>query len=192
MKKKSFPGNAILLPPAEKKCFTKFGGKPHLPEKISWPVNQQGYELNFLAQIHFPELAAKTKLPAEGTVFIFYDDSSSWKIIYSEDPLPESQREPAPMDILPRIYRETFRTFKVLRSPYSHSAPRHQMLGHPFCIQNDDPVPGHTLLLQLDSDWERNGPGWIWGDAGLLYFFILPEDLKNKRFEKVKCVWQCC
>jgi len=42
------------------------------------------------------------------------------------------------------------------------------------------------LLFQLDSD-----AGFMWGDSGRIYFFILPEDLASKNFEEVKLVLQC-
>ncbi|MFL9833225.1 YwqG family protein [Chryseobacterium terrae] len=43
------------------------------------------------------------------------------------------------------------------------------------------------LLLQIDSDEEI-----MFGDSGVANFFINPEDLKNKRFEKAWFNWDCC
>ncbi len=43
------------------------------------------------------------------------------------------------------------------------------------------------LLLQLDTD---DNPGWMWGDAGKLYFWIREEDLKSNNFENVWMVSQ--
>jgi uncharacterized protein YwqG len=45
------------------------------------------------------------------------------------------------------------------------------------------------LLLQLDTDEE--GPGWMWGDAGRLYFWIRRSDLAARAFEKAWVVLQC-
>jgi len=45
------------------------------------------------------------------------------------------------------------------------------------------------LLLQIDSDEE--GPGWMWGDTGMLYFWIREQDLANKRFDRVWTILQC-
>jgi uncharacterized protein YwqG len=45
------------------------------------------------------------------------------------------------------------------------------------------------LLLQIDSD--EQGPGWMWGDLGRLYFCIRSTDLAEKRFDRVWCVQQC-
>lgn len=43
------------------------------------------------------------------------------------------------------------------------------------------------LLLQIDTDDEI-----MFGDSGVANFFINPEDLKNKRFEKAWFNWDCC
>jgi len=43
------------------------------------------------------------------------------------------------------------------------------------------------LLLQIDTDEEI-----MFGDSGVANFFINPEDLKNKRFEKAWFNWDCC
>jgi uncharacterized protein YwqG len=46
------------------------------------------------------------------------------------------------------------------------------------------------LLLQVDTD-EKDGPGWMWGDAGIVYFWIHREDLAARAFDKVICIEQC-
>ncbi|HUJ57027.1 MAG TPA: YwqG family protein [Kofleriaceae bacterium] len=45
------------------------------------------------------------------------------------------------------------------------------------------------LLLQIDSD--EAGPGWMWGDAGCLYFWIRKQDLEARRFENAWAILQC-
>jgi uncharacterized protein YwqG len=53
------------------------------------------------------------------------------------------------------------------------------------------------LLLQIDSDEEyKDGEEeeereMMWGDCGLLYFWIRLEDLQNKNFEKTWLIEQC-
>jgi hypothetical protein len=54
----------------------------------------------------------------------------------------------------------------------------HQMLGHREYI-NDIETAGRTLLLQLNSDCI-----WSWGDVGTLGFWIAPEDLAARRFDR--------
>ncbi len=43
-------------------------------------------------------------------------------------------------------------------------------------------------LLQLDEEKALN---WSWGDAGLMYFSILDEDLTQRRFDRVMAELQC-
>lgn len=106
----------------------------------------------------------------------------------------------------------------LLRQPSTDGAPIHHLLGHPRIIQNDMRLEAQlvthglyagdasgyesprakelaagaadwVLLLQIDSD--ERCPGWMWGDAGRLYFWIRSEDLKAKRFDKTWMALQC-
>jgi uncharacterized protein YwqG len=45
------------------------------------------------------------------------------------------------------------------------------------------------LLLQVDTDEE--GPGWMWGDVGRIYFWIKRQDLSSLRFDDVWLILQC-
>ena len=192
MKNKPSVIKALCLVPSRNKCFTKFGGNPNLPESIVWPETSKGQPLDFLAQIHFSEITEKTDLPESGTLFVFYSNYENWKLIYTEEPLPESGRAPVQTGGRPWVYRESFRRFKFLRSSRCKFAPYHQMLGRPYCLQHDNMAPGYKLLLQIDSDLEDNGPGWTWGDVGIIYFFIRPSDLDEKNFDNVRAFWECC
>lgn len=44
------------------------------------------------------------------------------------------------------------------------------------------------LLLQIDTD---EGPGWMWGDVGRIYFWIKRNDLASLRFDDVWLIFQC-
>ena len=44
------------------------------------------------------------------------------------------------------------------------------------------------MLLQLDTD--ESGPGWMWGDAGCLYFWIRKQELAERNFENVWAILQ--
>jgi uncharacterized protein YwqG len=69
------------------------------------------------------------------------------------------------------------------------------MLGHPDYIQIDEDTPAppadRVLLLQLDSDQEPDGPDFMWGDMGMLWFFISRADFKARRFENATLEWEC-
>lgn len=66
----------------------------------------------------------------------------------------------------------------------------HDVLGG--TVAGNEPKSGAQdwiLLMQLETDDE--GPGWIWGDAGALYFWIRKQDLAAMRFDRVWCLLQC-
>jgi len=82
--------------------------------------------------------------------------------------------------------------------------PVHQVLGYPAIIQNDPcywacrssvgrklggDQQAWRLLWQIDTDEE--GPGLMWGDAGILYVMIPDADLKDRRFDRLQIEWQC-
>ncbi len=97
------------------------------------------------------------------------------------------------------------------------AAPYHQLLGHPRPVQNEmqlecqlvsngiscgdprgyeDPrrkgleagADDWRLLFQLDSD---DDAAMIWGDLGMVYFWIRLQDLRKGDFEKTWTVLQC-
>ncbi|MFF3763408.1 YwqG family protein [Streptomyces sp. NPDC001922] len=45
-----------------------------------------------------------------------------------------------------------------------------------------------VLLAQFDSD---DDAGMMWGDCGVLYWLIRPEDLARRRFDRAMFTWQC-
>jgi uncharacterized protein YwqG len=77
----------------------------------------------------------------------------------------------------------------------------HQIEGYPHAVQGEvfeecgdyseksEEEDDWTLLFQVDSDEENLE--MMWGDVGMLYFCILTEDLKKRRFEEAWCVMQC-
>ncbi len=81
--------------------------------------------------------------------------------------------------------------------------PAHQVSGFPDCIQDDnmeqkcqqlnaqnEPCDKNDwrLLLQLDTDEKAE---IIWGDCGMLYFWIKEQDAKKQDFDKVRLILQC-
>jgi hypothetical protein len=111
--------------------------------------------------------------------------------------------------------KEAYDDFRAAELP----RPQHQIDGHPVTVQEEridaaahlafhgvrsddhgklsrsqreELLAGHeewTLLLQLDSDDE--GPGWMWGDCGLLYFLVRKDDARRGNFDDVWVILQC-
>ncbi|MCD0477340.1 DUF1963 domain-containing protein [Chryseobacterium sp. LC2016-29] len=68
----------------------------------------------------------------------------------------------------------------------------HKIGGYAYFTQADvrdynQNLKQDLLLLQIDTDDEI-----MFGDSGVANFFINPEDLKNKKFEKAWFNWDCC
>lgn len=61
---------------------------------------------------------------------------------------------------------------------------RHQLLGAPRIMQQlgMQLAENHILLMQFDTDDPLH---WMWGDVGLLQFWIKKEDLLRRRFDNV-------
>ena len=96
-------------------------------------------------------------------------------------------------------YIEFCETLWPARSP--GEVVKHQMFGYASPVQNEmelecqfqrsgekprwdlpperfiDASRDWVLLLQVDSDDGKAGPGWMWGDAGMVYFWIHRDDL---------------
>jgi hypothetical protein len=107
---------------------------------------------------------------------------------------------------------------QLLNDLYEPSSILHRIGGHSQPVQNDmrleaqlvtngiwcgdasgynDPrrptleqgVQDWQLLLQVDTD--EDGPGWMWGDVGRLYFWIRRQDLAKRDFSQIFCAEQC-
>lgn len=100
--------------------------------------------------------------------------------------------------------------------------PHHQMAGYPDPIQNPDmenecelvsqrvntgssdgynSAEGQRLLnaggaddwrLVLQVDTDEDGPGWMWGDSGMLYFWVKQDAGRAGDFSNAWLVLQCC
>ena len=68
--------------------------------------------------------------------------------------------------------------------------------GYPIFTQSDprdcQMLQNYELLLQIDSDEDSDGENVImWGDFGVVNFFIDPADLKRGDFSRVYYNWDC-
>lgn len=66
----------------------------------------------------------------------------------------------------------------------------HRMGGYHDGLQSEAQIgPTNTLLLlQVASDPAMN---WVWGDAGVYYFWIRPDDLATGDFSKATAILEC-
>jgi len=104
--------------------------------------------------------------------------------------------------------------------PILFPEPQHQLLGKPYVIQepmehychrltNDLPLHGKLdradqerldaltthendwrLIFQIDS--HKDPTDWMWGDCGMLYYWIKDQDLRARDFSKIWGMLQCC
>lgn len=67
---------------------SKVGGTPYLPKGIPFPVNAEGVQLFFMAQINFAEMPALEGFPNKGILQFFIFDDGSYGLDFDE---PEAQ-----------------------------------------------------------------------------------------------------
>jgi uncharacterized protein YwqG len=67
------------------------------------------------------------------------------------------------------------------------------MLGCADLIQGNivEDADDNVLLLQLNSIESVDADELMFGDCGAIYFYISRQDLKNKRFDRIKFELQC-
>lgn len=162
---------------------------------------------------------AVTFVPDESTEMVRVGDNRPPKLptcllTFSKQvqlPEPRSFLEGAPEELL--FCGDYADLVRSLRQPDSQ---HHQLLGRPTVVQdpmemdcqmasNDvkivngywdrkamaemkSGVGDWRLLLQLGSE---GAPGWMWGDLGLLYFWIRKQDLAAAKFDRCWCRLQC-
>lgn len=107
------------------------------------------------------------------------------------------------MDYYLSVPQEAFDNFWDIIETLTEEPVAHQLLGHPCILQpgydmreecdqfrnanlNEPDSENHPsawiLLSQIASD--PDGPGFCWGDGGIVYFWIKSEDLKARRFDR--------
>lgn len=123
----------------------------------------------------------------------------------------------SPSDEIDEEEREDL--FEALQEQAYGDFPHHQVGGVPDAVQNEGmedecqlashgvycgDSAGYTseegqalmlgssdwrLLFQIDSD---EAPGWMWGDTGILYFWVRESDARQGDFSRVWVCLQCC
>ena len=163
------------------------------------------------AVLHVPDLEAPT---ADSSGAIGTESFAHLNVILRRvDTFPSTQR--SELDELSDEEKEAY--WSLIDTPFE-GLPKHQLSGFPSPIQDDemelqcqlvtnglylgdssdydDPrarelAAGATdwrLLLQLDTDLDAD---MMWGDSGMLYFWVRQQDAAAGRFENIWCILQC-
>ena len=188
---------------------SKWWGFPDMPDTLEYPeitVNDEGdqYEdpLTFVGQIRCEDIApfdTENLLPHEGMLYFFaamdyflgdldtlaYPGMGEWEMPYYK--------------VLYGPTCENLHTHKIL---YDDGTPvcrpaeainfekaepcddNTKLLGFSYYDEIREQYPEHISLLQIDEndDWDLR-----FYDCGMLCFLITPDDLKNRRWNQVKC-----
>lgn len=198
---------------------SKFGGYPDLLSVSDHPGENLTFLAQFRLS-DFAGFESVEALPKEGMLSFFYDldeqpwgdadERHLWRVLYTEattlervrvgEALKEraatfeegyAQNDDALFDLMSE---EEYTAFEELFD----EGELHAVGGHPDEVQNDvfeeieetygerfrDPF----LLFQMDSSEELD---IMFGDAGILYFLIPTDALKDKRFEEAEIIMQC-
>ena len=91
---------------------------------------------------------------------------------------------------IPTYDRSGYPTLEAFKHSTFAADIAHQLLGHPALVQEERFPPEQRLVLQFDSDLD--GPGWMWGDGGVVWFHITDDALINRRFDEATCSWSSC
>lgn len=81
-------------------------------------------------------------------------------------------------------FQENNELLHHLESVTVDRAAGHRLGGYPFFVQSDPRTPysNAVLLAQLDNDWDA---GVMWGDNGIVQWFIDADDLARRDFSRV-------
>ncbi len=170
-------------------------------DKDSWKVI---YQKRADTEIKFPR-----NLEGE-----FRFDTVYLKAVKSEQ-LPSLERDEAQALNLSEAQQDTY---YELGDREFGDQPSHQVSGYPDCVQNDDmelecqllerginlddasvyesdtakallpEAENWGLLLQLDTDEDA---GMMWGDCGMLYFWVKKQEARESNFDNVRMILQC-
>lgn len=166
----------------------------YLIESNAWGFNPRDKGSSSIVYFAGSSMELSRQKPPQNTTSLTLASSVSFETIWSID------------DSL-IVADEDFETYCELKEQLgpSDTETNHRLLGNCHTIQGpmkedceamaallhqgEKPKESWELLLQVDSD--TNGPGWGWGDAGHIYFWISSSDLKSLLFDQHWLRYQC-
>ncbi|MBP5644537.1 MAG: DUF1963 domain-containing protein [Bacteroidales bacterium] len=202
----------ITTQPADNPLFgqSKWWGQPDMPEELEYPeitlVDDDGEEyqdpLTFVCQLRCEELAPldpEGLLPHGGMLWFFaaldyflgdmdspaYPGLGPWqqkyfRVLYS----PKCDDLHTHSIVYDDGTPVGLPAEAISFSQCDESGDGIRLLGEPYIEEVREEMPGRMSLLQIDEDDRWN---LIFHDCGMLNFLITPDDLHNRRWDKVEC-----
>ena len=202
---------SITTHPTDDALFaqSKWWGEPDMPESLDYPevlVTEDGDSwqdpLTFVCQIRLEDIAAldpEGLLPHKGMLYFFaaldyflgdidapsYPGMGEWqpqyfRVLYAPSCEELHTHHVFDADGNPANLPAEAITF----TPCDANDDGQRLLGLPYIEDVREAMPGMLSLLQVEEndDWDLT-----FHDCGTLHFLIDPEDLKQRRWDKVAC-----
>ncbi len=189
---------------------SKWWGLPDMPENLDWPevtvVDEEDEEyadpLTFVCQLRCDELAPfdpEGLLPHEGMLYFFaaldyflgdldtpaYPGMGEWKTDYFRVRYAPSCEELHTHQLnYPDGTPATMPAETITFEPCNAAEDGLRLLGRPYFEEVGEAMPDMISLLQIDESdrWRLT-----FHDSGMLNFLISPDDLAQRRWERVVC-----
>ncbi len=193
---------------------SKLGGGPDLPATVEWPKTKQGRALEHVATLDLSKLPAIKGVPRlSGRLLFFLDEKNLFDselenaVLHIPAGAKSTRRKSPrgtmtfkPSSLTPKVedtipaasshacralpIGKTYDRYLNLRDswPPHEKGELHRSFGHGD-VEHEAKEPEPLLLLQVDSYSHGN---IMWGDAGKLFWWISPADLKASRFARAR------
>ncbi|AAN50080.1 DUF1963 domain-containing protein [Leptospira interrogans] len=171
---------------------SKFGGNPDLPESLSYPKSENGYDIPFLCQLNLGEF--DNEITSEGILYFFcqLDDTTEYGVVlFSKDTksLIPSDCQHLDLDVgitYPLTERAiSFKEFEELPEDdenYYEVMGRSRIGGSILKAGADYSKDGRVSLLQFNSNEIEELQGEV---EEFIHFFIDSTDLISLNFTNI-------
>ena len=197
---------------------SKFGGSPDVPAGFFWPTAEGSKgPMEFVGQIRLADLLEPLPeaIPRTG-LLSFFTRWSDGRVYYYPEGTPLQRASGLPPSVAPapsgfwqhvtaalKRRPDECRTYRACTLEFVHAVQNEMELECDSIRRGEEmrwdlpqerfiaAAADWVLLLQVDTDDYKEGPGWMWGDAGIVYFWIHRDDLTARAFDKVIAIEQC-